>query len=194
MKVKNFLIGVAIAFIYTFVIGYGINTFHSPPDYGDFCSKGFERPLPYPIRAEMCPYNPQIEQNPEAQQCITDGGYLEYNYNESGCIESYKSCNFCQRDYDAARNEYSLSVFIIAGIAGLTAIVIGGVLFSVEAVGAGLMGGGILSLFYANIMHWRNMDNLLKFVILLIALVVVIGVGLWINRKRKDPQTVKKDI
>ena len=68
---------------------------------------------------------------------------------------------------------------------GIIAIAVGALIFNIEAIGAGLMGGGVLSLIYGNIRYWQNLNNWMKVIILAIALVALIYIGILLNRRRR---------
>ncbi|HLC46580.1 MAG TPA: hypothetical protein VJI75_02455 [Candidatus Nanoarchaeia archaeon] len=194
MKVKNLLIGFAIAVILPFVVGYGINTFDASPEYQQYCNDSY---YPYSIPVKVpgpeygmnCSFNPALDQ--DMQNCSMNRGIPRIKYDERGCSLNM-TCDMCQKGFDAAQKSHQRIVFVVAGIIGVIAIIIGAMLFSVEAVGAGLMGGGIVSLIYGNIVYWQNLDNLMKFLILLAALVIVIYVGVIINQQRNSVATSKR--
>lgn len=77
---------------------------------------------------------------------------------------------------DKGDEQYTRNLFIVAGISGIVGIIIG-VLITVESVGAGLIGGGILSLLYGIIVYWNFAENLLRVLILGIALGVLVWLG-----------------
>src|SRR3989338_10033072 len=55
--------------------------------------------------------------------------------------------------FDRNGERYAMYFFIVAGISGILAIVIGAYI-EVESVGSGLIGGGILLLVYGSIRYW----------------------------------------
>ena len=98
-----------------------------------------------------------------------------YEYDENGC-QVAKECTFCQQDYNKARNIYFRNVFIISGIVGIIAIIIGAVL-NIMSVSAGLFGGGVLTIIYGTTNYWSELADWARFIILGIALAVLIYLG-----------------
>lgn len=184
ISIKNILLGIAIAIVYAFLVGYGTNLINNAPDYNDFCRASAYPAYPEKIVPEQrnCSYNAEVRR--QARACIDDGGQPVYDYNEQGC-ESSVTCDFCQKKFDEADKKHTRIVFIVSGIMGIIAIAVGALIFNIEAIGAGLMGGGVLSLIYGNIVHWHNLNNWMKVIILFIALVALIYIGILLNRRRQ---------
>jgi len=96
---------------------------------------------------------------------------------------------FCDRDFtcrgelEDAREKYSRGIFLFALPLGIAVIAIGAFVFGLEAVGAGLMGGGVGIILYGVGGFWRFADDWLKFVLSLVGLVVVIWLAYWFNSK-----------
>lgn len=184
---KNIILGIAIAIIFAFVVGYGILVFYGEePQWNDYCNTNYGGPYAY---AEKFPVqlvcNQTIDLTNKYNQCDREEGMAVPIYdNSTGCQIDVK-CDSCQKDYNNARREYLRVLFLIAVIIGILGIIAGAVLFSVEAVGAGLMGGGLLSIIYGNVRYWEFLDKVMKFVLLFIGLLILIGLGYWINKKRK---------
>tara|TARA_Y100000310_G_C20047251_1_gene518878 strand:- start:150 stop:533 length:384 start_codon:yes stop_codon:yes gene_type:complete len=80
---------------------------------------------------------------------------------------------------DKYREDYNINLFIVASISGIIGIVIGAFI-KVEGVGAGLIGGGILSVLYGVIRYWEYAENIIRVIIL----GVVLGVLIWIGFKK----------
>lgn len=182
-SIKNIILGLAIAIVYAFFVGYGTNLIYNAPEYNDFCKvRALAYPeKQYPIQVN-CTYNPDIQK--QARACVEQGGNPVYDYDNKGC-ESSLTCDFCQKEYDDANKKYTRTVFIVSGIMGIIAIAVGALIFNIEAIGAGLMGGGVLALIYGNIRYWQNLNNVMKVIILALALVALIYIGILLNRRRR---------
>lgn len=171
--IKNLVMGIAI-FILTVSVGiYGINTFYKKaPVYNDYCPN---------IINEI--------------QCTNDGGvWINNSYQNSGTIPPEKAaamgygyCNYdyniCQKKWDNAQKEYSKGVFFIALPMGIIAMGIGALVFGLASVGGGLMAGGVGILFYGVVQYWQYADDILKFILSLIGLIVVIALAYYANNK-----------
>ena len=91
--------------------------------------------------------------------------------------------------FDRNGERYAMYFFIVAGISGILAIVIGAYI-EVESVGSGLIGGGILLLVYGSIRYWWYASNGIKVLILGIALGILVVVGV---KKFRNRVNVKKN-
>ncbi len=83
-------------------------------------------------------------------------GYCDQNYTK-------------QQQFDAAQKQYDRVVFIVLVIVGVASIVTGSLVAN-ELLSLAFSWGGVLSLFIASVRYWSDANNLLKVVILAIAL------------------------
>ncbi|HRZ85224.1 MAG TPA: hypothetical protein P5277_00410 [Candidatus Paceibacterota bacterium] len=187
MKVKNLILGLAITILASFVAIYGIKAF-----YGDT-----------PVWDDYCEVDkisvPQVEINTSAK-CEELGG----NWNSLANSAKFEAmaipgvsgyCDFyyeCQQEFDEAQKSYSKNLFLITIPVGVVLIVIGAVLFSLEAIGAGIMLAGIVTLIFGATSYWPNANNIFRFLISLAGLVIVIFIGYWINREIAKEGKLKK--
>jgi hypothetical protein len=80
----------------------------------------------------------------------------------------------CQQKFEDANKVYNRNVFIVftvVGIAALAASVFAG---AAEAVALGLSFGGVLSLIIGSVRYWSDMEDILRVVILGVALAALI--------------------
>lgn len=169
MDLKSVAIGIAVIILTSFVTIYGIALFYSQPEYSDFCGEVKTMEI---IESE--------------QRCFEVGGqWNSYEYPvKQGEITGYCDRDFtCRRGYEDAMKEHSKHVFYIALPLGVMVIIIGAVLFGLESVGAGLMGGGIVTLIYGAGGYWQYAQNLIKFFLSLAGLIAVIYFAYWFNKK-----------
>ena len=167
-SVKHVILSVAIALVLVFFVAYATQTIYPAPQYEDFCGEISERT------------------NIDNQSgCESVGGkWVDYqkdslNMEISGwCNSDYQ----CREDYSDAREPYERNVFILNIVLGLVIIILSFVL-SLEAVSNGLMSGGVLLLVYASIRYWSGLSDILRTLILGIALVALIFVA---YKKLKD--------
>ena len=174
MSLKNIILGIAIIILTVSVAVYGVNILYDEPDYTDFCGE----------------FKP-AELIDNQERCEEIGG----KWNGNGiprtisAIDSRTVTGFCDRDYtcrmelEDAREKYSRNVFLFTLPFGIVVIAIGAFVFGLEAVGAGLMGGGIGIILYGVGAFWRFADDWLKFILSLVGLIVVIGLAYWFNSK-----------
>lgn len=160
MNVKHKLVILAIALIFALFIGYGVEVFDPSPQRNDYC----------PERA----YQAITEES-----CIEVGGEWQKYANapklegvEGVCQESKE----CYDNYNAAQEVQGKTVFIVALVIGILTIILS-FLLKKEEVSSGLLGGSILLILYGTMRYWQYAQNVLKFVLLGTALVVLIWVG-----------------
>jgi len=176
-SIKNLLIGIAIVILTAFVVIYGILTFYPEPKYEDFCGRNL--------------WNVENE-----AECIEAGGvWLKEGQTEFIDEEGEKrpviketQCqppSGCETRYDDVREPYSRNFFIIATIIGVILVILGAILFDLDAIGAGIMGGGIITLIYGSGQYWRYSGNAFRFIISIIGLIAVIFLGYWFNKREK---------
>ncbi|MEA3515090.1 MAG: hypothetical protein U9R34_06425 [Nanoarchaeota archaeon] len=193
--VKNLILGVSIAIIFAFFIGFGISAFYEGPERSDFCDE--EKTF----RAY------QTEED-----CIAQGGKWE-SYSERSmlekpvpairddqliCTRTYTSdedeyilhcrsqespdnhagfCDidfYCHKEYEDGNETYNRDVFIIAAIIGLITMLIGGFILKHESVSPGVMGGGLITIIYGVIRYWEYAGDKLRVIILGIILAMLI--------------------
>lgn len=185
MGIKNIVMGIGIIILTIFVTVYGINTFYPAPEYTDFC--GEYKTAEYIDTEQRCT---EVEGKWNTDN-IAIPRKVETNEITGYCDRDY----YCREDFDAAREKHSKIVFLIALPIGILIIIIGASLFALEAVGAGLMGGGVGTLIFGVGGYWRYSDDILKFILSLIGLVVLIWFSYWLNKqthKKSFKDKIKK--
>jgi len=175
-KLKRTILGISIALILSLFIGYGINTFYKPPEYEDYCDEKFPRPVR--LEKEDISKCDAIQQSNEAfeESCYRQDGIVRYETDEDGC-QVAEECDMCSKEYKEVMEVYNRNVFIISVIAGLIAVVLGGIILKLESVSSGIMGGGVLSIIYGTMRYWGDLADVGRFIILGIVLIVLIWIG-----------------
>lgn len=177
MNLKNIAIGIAVIILTSFVTIYGIALLYSQPEYNSFCQEVKTAEI---IETE--------------QRCLDIGGQwnsYEYSPKPEG-MTGYCDRDFtCRQDYEDAMKKHFKQVFYVALPIGVIVIIIGAIFFGLESVGAGLMGGGIVTLIYGAGGYWQYAENLMKFLLSLAGLIVIIYFAYWFN-KRSEKKTNKR--
>jgi len=181
MKIKELALSVAIIILTIFVTFYGINTIYPNVEWDDYCGS---------VKVTKV-----IDTDVE---CVNAGG--KWNYYEGydsvgprtaednpvGWCDLYSDC---QKEYDAARADRSRAVFFIALPLGIIIILAGAFIFGIEAVGTGLIGGGIGTLIYGGGAFWPYTENWIRFLLSLVGLVILIWLVYYFtnrgNKKKK---------
>ena len=183
VSAKNIILSIAIAIVFMLLGVYGINLFYEEPQHKDFCGEeGYPKSIPIG-RGEPCEVNTSLEAR--QQQCYNDGNaVIKQKFDANGCVLDFE-CSTCNKDFDNAMKKWEKTAFIAAVIFGIIGIAAGAILFSLESVGAGLMGGGALLILGFSMRVWRNLGDIVRFVILLAALIVLIYLGYRINKRKR---------
>lgn len=176
-SLKQVPIIVGIAVLFTLFITLSIEAFYTSPKYEDFCNQGASRP--YPLK-EVAPAADQtkcidVYLSRESTDCYNGGGFPDVDYNASGC-PIYKSCNFCQKDFDSARKIHDRNVFFITAPIGIIAIIFG-IYFGIDFIGSGFMFGGIATLFYGTVRYFGEADKYIRALIILVELLILVWIG-----------------
>jgi len=169
MSLKNIILGIAIVILTIFVTVNGIGIFYPNMDYSDFCGD---------VRTQ------ELIQTQE--RCEEIGGKWEVYESVKPVegVEGFCDRDFtCRQDYEDAQELRAKKVFYVALPLGILILVIGGFLFHLEAVGAGLMGGGVGTMVYGAGSYWMYGDSLFRFIMSLLGLAAVIFLAYWFNKK-----------
>ena len=193
MNVKNIVLGVGIFIVFMLMLGYGIEAFYASPKYESYCS-GAE------FRYQGKVYPGGIEQNckfskslvEEENACYASGGQPIFEYDNSGCSIGLKECNLCNKEFNDARIAHDKIVFVIALIAGIITLFVGFSILSVEPVGSALMAAGVGAIFYGSVRNWENLSNVWRFLLLVVALVLLVWIALRLNKPKKKWQFWKR--
>jgi hypothetical protein len=176
MDIKKLAMMIVIAILIPLFIALFIDALYSEPQYEDYCD--FEQyPRSLPIKEEQ---DCEFEYSAEQEECYASKGIPRFDYDSDGC-QVYKECDFCSKDYEEARDVYNRNVFFIFAILSL-AIIVAGVYLKTDYIGAGLMFGGVITLFYSTIRYMSSMDKMLRALVILMDLIIII----WISYKKID--------
>ena len=91
---------------------------------------------------------------------------------EAEQIELEKQKNELEEQRKKAEKRFETHLFFVAVPIGIAAVITG-IFSSVQAIGAGLVFGGIFSLINGYCWYWRYLDDRLRFISLLVAFIVL---------------------
>ena len=154
---KETILAIAIMLIFVFFVGYGIEVFSPTPDQQTFCPNVYE--IRTQVECEQADGTWTIQDNPEPK-------IVGYCNNKSTCYN----------DYDIAKSKHDMIVFIIAILIGVISLV-GGIMLKKELISTSIVGGAILLILYGTIRYGQHANNILKFILLGVALATVIWVA-----------------
>ena len=164
---------IGIVIVLNLFFNYALSLVYKSPDYEKYCP------------------NEQIVSPPTTQdKCVAIGGqWREDTYPVQSPIgavtkpvlevRGYCDPNYtCQKNYNNDYNAYQRNVFVVLIILGIAAIIAGLFLRGSSAVSTALSLGGVLSLIIAAVRYWGAAQNLLRVVILGLALLALIWLGI----------------
>ena len=151
-----------------------------------------------------CPNNSQVVTVPDTQKsCVDVGGQWTNNNNlikqptPVGVTQPVQPLGYCDQqftcrnNYDAAQKVYDRNVFITLVILGAICVAIGNFFMGNILVSTALSIAGVLSFVIASMRYWGSADDLIKVIILAIALAILIWVAV---KKFKNNQQINENI
>lgn len=170
MKFKYLLLAIAIGILMFFVAFYGINMLFPKPNYDDFCGSVYMKDV--------------VE---TSVQCEELGGrWYAQNIEciKAPCPQGYCDITYtCNKEFEEAMNYRARNVFFVALPLGIIIVAAGAFIFGLEAVGTGIIGGGLATLIYGSGAYWPYSENWIRFVISLVGLVILIWLTYYFKRK-----------
>lgn len=157
-KIKEILLGIAIAIIFLMFCVFGTKLIYDTPKYEDYCD-----------------YN--------------ELGKIDYINNSDYYNQQYEECS---EKYDIANKNYSKNMFIISLIFGILVIITCVIFIEINSISGGLMLGSLMFIIQGTGRYWNYMDDLMRFIILAVALGVLIYVAYWMNKRRERENKTKK--
>ena len=109
-------------------------------------------------------------------------------FDGNGCPASYE-CSFCQKEYDAAQQQHTATIFYVAVGLGLLFVIIGFLLplGSVhEWVGLGLIIGGVIGMFIGTVSYWNDLSRWMRPVVISLELAVLLVI---VYKRMSDTKT-----
>jgi hypothetical protein len=168
----KWILVVGLIVVLNLFFNFAIQLVYDQPEYIDFCEEK------------------QVKVQPQTQEeCLAEGGawtedpYYEKERAVTPALEpivrqGYCDADFtCRQEFDDARSVYNRNVFVVLAILGVASI-LAGIFITVSSVSLGLSLGGVLSLIIASIRYWSDMDEILRVIILAVALIALIWVGI----------------
>ena len=180
MAVRNLVLGTGIFIVYVLMLAYGIEAFYSSPEYNGFCKGTGSEKYIRPFDFGNCTFSRTIQE--QSDLCYANEGFPDYNYTDAGCVSAIKECNYCSKNFNEASKEHAKIVFFIALIAGIITLLIGYVVLVVEPIGSALIAAGIGAIFYGSVRNWDNLSDVWRFLLLLVALILLIWITVRVNR------------
>lgn len=175
MKLKDVILAIAIMILSIFVTFYGINTIFPKQQYEDFCGVDLYKYDPAVLNTEVDCVGEGGRWYPQEIRCVTEPcpqGYCDLYYD-------------CNKNYEDTLNSRARKVFFIALPLGIVLVILGAFIFGLEAVGLGIMGGGIGTLIYGSGAYWPYTENWVRFLLSLIGLAILVWATYHFTNKDK---------
>ncbi len=185
-KVKKYGIIAIIAILFTAFSFSIVDVIVQPPEYQDYCSM-YDNMYPLKQESTKCTEIAYADSSFE-KSCTSEGGRVVYDYDPYGCPTGFE-CSTCDREFNDAGKQHRLIGFIITGIIGVAAILVGMYTRSkndvVEWIYSGLLIGGILSIFIGTMSYFHDMGRFVKPFILLAEMGLITWIAIRTSSRRK---------
>jgi len=147
MLARQIAVGFGIALIFPMLIYYGVAAFYPRPQFETMVT----------VVARVAPPNATAEQRQEAED-------LRHKREEQ------------QKAYNATARDFARAMVMVTTPLGVIAILLGAYI-SLQAIGTGLIFGGIFSVAWGYYGYWNYLDDKVRFVSLLAGFAILLFVG-----------------
>jgi hypothetical protein len=170
-KIAKWSVIVGIVIVLNLFFNYALSLVYKQPEYNAFCPMG------------------QVITQPRTQnECTSKGGqWAEYGAEmkpvpwTTDAPAGYCDLQFtCRQDFESAMKTYNRNVFVVLVILGAISVLIGNFFRGNEVIGSSLSMAGVLSFIIASMRYWSDANDLIRVVILAIALALLF----WIAMKK----------
>lgn len=173
-KVMNIFFGIGIAVIVYVVALLGIQTFYPAPMMDDYnCTYAT-----YPAKM-----------NSDLQGCTTEmtvGECINYRSNLTVIYDrEQEKYDECYQKFNDAEKSYNRNFFIITNLIGIIAIIVASLFIGMINISAGVSFAGLFLIIWGFIRGWNSIGNGTKFVVAIIIAVLIIWLGIRLNKKSK---------
>lgn len=175
-RVVKWALIVAITIVMNLFFNYAISLVYKEPAFETFCpnslvSKAYNN-------KDMCVQ--AGGQWNETTVPVDINGMTKPIPTKSEQVTGYCNVTYtCQQKYDDARTLYNRNVFIVLVVLGVLSLVAGAYLTHLSSVvSLGFSFGGVLSLIIGSMRYWSDMQDVLRVVMLGVALAVLVWLGI----------------
>lgn len=174
-KFSKWALIIGIVIVFNLFINYAISLVYKAPDWNSYFTQ-----------------TQVVEAINTKDECLKVGGqWTENNYTYDKATPAQIDANgkkitgYCnpdftkQQEFTNAQKVYNRNIFIALSVLGVIALIFG--IFSANIIlSNGFAWGGVLSLIVASVRYWSDADNLVKVLILAVAL----GALIWLAVKK----------
>ena len=164
-----------IVIVLNLFFNYALSLAYKAPEYNAYC----------PME--------QVVNVPETQNaCVSQGGQWTTNpsyypkaapasINQPYQPSGYCDLQFtCRNNFEAANKSYNRNIFIVLVVLGALSVAVGNFFAANEVISSGLSLAGVLSFLIASVRYWGSANDVIRLVILAIAL----GLLFWVAMKK----------
>lgn len=181
------LLGIVISVLLVMFCVYGTKLIYEEPKYSDFCDNTYYPE--YPIKTiDTANCSLSVELKEKANDCYKNGGIPRFDYDENGC-EYDLFCDMCNAEYNKVSENHSKNLFVISLVVGIIIISASVIFIKIPAISGGLMLGSLFYIVFGTANYWSFMEDILRFVILGIALGVLIWLAYYLSNKNISKKT-----
>lgn len=192
-KLKKIGVIIAIALLFGFFSYSLVDVFFPEPKYEYYCNVNY-KPMMQLESGVVCPsLAPELQK--KALDCQKEDATSVEVYDKNGCVIDY-TCDYCSKEFNKADEKYRFYGFVLTSILGIVVILVG--LFAkttnevIDWLYAGLIIGGLFSLFLATTNYYHLMDVKLRPLVLLAEIVIVVLVAFKTTKFSKNSKTEVK--
>lgn len=170
-KVLRWSLIIGIVIVLNLFFNYTLSLIYDSPSYEVFCGDVNKIAI-YPDTSKAC-----VDMGGQWINNTFNGGPT----NIDGKTLSTGYCNLqftCQNNYDTARNIYDRNVFITLVLLGAISVAIGSFLTINMLISIALSFAGVLSFIIASMRYWSSAEDLIKVIILAVALAILVWVAI----------------
>lgn len=156
---------VGIVIVINLFLNYAISLVYSEPDYNDYCKQ-----------------QQVVEMVSTQEACVAQGGQWNGNvYGDKSIVQDVAAPKgYCDLDYTCRTKHqddlkvYNRNIFIVLVAIGVVLVALSFVLAFNWILSVAFSMAGILSIIIASMRYWSDADNLVRVIILFLALVALI--------------------
>jgi hypothetical protein len=168
-KILKWSIIVGIVIVLNMFFNYALSLVYKQPNYEVFC-----------------PNTSQVVTIPDTQKaCVDQGGQWTNNvyYGKPAPVAEIQPVGYCdlqftcRNNFESAQKVYDRNVFVTLVILGALCVLVSNLFKGNLVVGISLSLAGVLSFIIASMRYWSSADDLIKVIILAIALSILIWIA-----------------
>ncbi len=162
---------IGITIVLNLFFNYAASLVFTQPEYNNFCPQAQVMQALSDERAcvqaggQWNGYATPVMEKSATGQTVAVSGYCDPQFT-------------CRQNFDAAQKTYDRNVFVTLVVLGVLCIAYALISRKNEVLATALSFGGVLSFVIASMRYWSHADNILKVVILGLALAILVGITL----------------